>query len=270
MLKNRCNFTGLEQQPIFWNSMIDANNITLRAIMKADIALGNQGGHNCWVRQFKDAMTCFDNEASYKHKLSTYQRLDIPMLRVDIRRRHQTVWREVVGQDLYAFSKKAVTYHNWFAPPMRPDTDPRVPYSMPRYLTLALNSRVMRNVSRFRLRGHSLRYETASYKVSNRSMHTCNQCACGENQDEKHVVFNCTWDAIVHLRHEYNHTFANVQNGDLRSFIHQHHVDTNLLIYMTLEALSVSPNLILRNFFSYNLPNFFSISIFTLTCWMHS
>jgi hypothetical protein len=230
VLKNRCNFTGLEQQPIFWNSMIDANNITLRAIMKADIALGNQGGHNCWVRQFKDAMTCFDNEASYKHKLSTYQRLDIPMLRVDIRRRHQTVWREVVGQDLYAFSKKAVTYHNWFAPPMRPDTDPRVPYSMPRYLTLALNSRVMRNVSRFRLRGHSLRYETASYKVSNRSMHTCNQCACGENQDEKHVVFNCTWDAIVHLRHEYNHTFANVQNGDLRSFIHQHHVDTNKFV----------------------------------------
>jgi len=210
----------------FWNSMINANSITLRAIMKADVALGNQGSDKCWARQFKDAMIGLDNEAYYKQKLSSYQRIDIPMLRVDVRRRQQAVWREVIGQDPFVSSKKAVSYHNWFALPMRPDTDPRVPYSMPHYLKMALSSRVMRNVSRFRLRGHNLRCETASYKDSDKSMRTCNRCACGENQNEKHVMFNCTWDAIVQLRQEYNHIFTNIHDGDLISFIHQHHVDT--------------------------------------------
>ena len=210
----------------FWNSMIDANSGTLRAIMKADVILGNQGSDKCWSRQFKDAITGLDNEVYYKQRLSSYQRIDLPMLRVDVRRRHQSVWREVVGQDPSVSAKKAVTYHNWFALPMKPDTDPRVPYSMPVYLKLALNSRVMRNVSRFRLRGHKLRCETASYKGSDKSIHTCNRCVCGENQDEKHVVFNCTWDAIVQLRHEYEHIFVNNRSNDLTSFINQHHVDT--------------------------------------------
>jgi hypothetical protein len=137
--------------------MIDANSITLRAIMKADVALGNQGSDKCWSRQFKDAMVGLDNEANYKQRLISCLRIDMPMLRVDVRRRHQAVWREVVSQDPSVSARKAVTYHNWFALPMKPDTDPRVPHSMPLYLRLALNSRVMRNVSRFRLRGHKFR-----------------------------------------------------------------------------------------------------------------
>ena len=88
------------------------------------------------------------------------------MLRVDVRRRQQAVWREVIGQDPFVSSKKAVSYHNWFALPMRPDTDPRVPYSMPHYLEMALSSRVMRNVSRFRMKKYqsaSLHHSTSSY-----------------------------------------------------------------------------------------------------------
>jgi len=210
----------------FWNSMIDANSITLRAIMKADVTLGNQGAQNCWARQFKDAMTGLDNEATYKLMLSSYKKIDLPLLRVDIRRRHQTVWSEVVGQDPTGSSKKAVTYHNWFGSHIKPVTDPRVPYIMPHYLKLALNSRVMRNVSMFRLRGHSLRCETDCYKKFDRSLRVCDRCACGEKQDEKHVVFSCTWDAAVQLRNDYRHIFANISDGDLYTFIHQHHVDT--------------------------------------------
>ena len=104
--------------------MIDANSVTLRAIMKADVTLGNQGSNNCWSRQFKGAMTGLDNEVKYKQRLISYQRIDMPMLRVDVRRRHQSVWREVVGQDPSVSAKKAVTDHNWFALPMKPDTDP--------------------------------------------------------------------------------------------------------------------------------------------------
>ena len=32
----------------FWNNMIDANSVTLRAIMKADVILGNQGSDSAW------------------------------------------------------------------------------------------------------------------------------------------------------------------------------------------------------------------------------
>ena len=92
--------------------MIDANSANLRAIMKAGVALGNQGSDKCWSRQFKDAITGLDNEVYYKQRLSSYQRIDSPMLRVDARRRHQSVWREVVGQDPPVSAKKAVAYHN--------------------------------------------------------------------------------------------------------------------------------------------------------------
>ena len=66
---------------------------------------------------------------------------------------------------------------------------------MPVYLKLALNSRVMRNVSRFRLRGPKLRCETASYKGSDKSIHTCNRCVCGENQD----VSRCFVVSVISL-----------------------------------------------------------------------
>ena len=124
----------------FWNSMIEANSATLRSVTKADIELGNQGSDKCWSRQFRDAMIGLGNEANYKQRLISYQKIDMPMLRVDVRRRHQSVWKEVVGQDPSVSAKKAVTYHNWLALPMKPDTDPRVPYSMPLHLKLALNS----------------------------------------------------------------------------------------------------------------------------------
>jgi hypothetical protein len=161
----------------------------------------------------------------------SYQRIDMPMLHVDVTRRHQSVWRDVVGQDPSVSTKKAVAYHNWFALPMKPDTDPQVPYSMPLYLKLALSRRVMRNVSRFRLRGHKLRCETASFKGSDKNMQTCNRCVRGEIQDEKHVVFNCAWDAIIQLRHEYSHIFVNNSSDNLISFTHQHHVDTYKCIH---------------------------------------
>ena len=56
--------------------------------MKADVILGNQGSDKCWSRHFKDAITGLDNEVYYKQRLSSYQRIDLPILHVDVRRRH--------------------------------------------------------------------------------------------------------------------------------------------------------------------------------------
>jgi len=52
---------------------------------------------------------------------------------------------------------------------------------------MALSKSVMRNVARFRIRGHGLKCETGLYGRSpDRSARVCNLCENG--QDEKHVI----------------------------------------------------------------------------------
>ena len=89
--------------------------------------------------------------------------------------------------------KKSVAYHNWFALPERPVSDARAPFVLPEYLKMALSKSVMRNVARFRIRGHGLKCETGLYGRSpDRSARVCNLCENGDYiQDEKHVVISC-------------------------------------------------------------------------------
>jgi hypothetical protein len=56
---------------------------------------------------------------------------------------------------------------------------------------MALSKSVMRNVARFRIRGHGLKCETGLYGRSpDRSARVCNLCEYGDYiQDEKHVIF---------------------------------------------------------------------------------
>jgi len=58
-----------------------------------------------------------------------------------------------------------VAYHNWFALPERPVSDARAPFVLPEYLKMALSKSVMRNVARFRIRGHGFKCETGLYGV---------------------------------------------------------------------------------------------------------
>jgi hypothetical protein len=39
-------------------------------------------------------------------------------------------------------------------------------------------------------------------------------------QDEKHVIFSCI--GIEHLRHQFNHLFGNISEGDSKGFVFQH------------------------------------------------
>ena len=91
------------------------------------------------------------------------RKLNISNLHVDLRFRHQAVWREAHGQDPCPSLKKSVAYHNWFALPERPVSDARAPFVLPEYLKIALSKSVMRNVARFRIRGCGLKCETGLY-----------------------------------------------------------------------------------------------------------
>jgi len=135
----------------FWNRMVDSNSNTLRDVMKADIPLGNYGASNYWTRQMKDAFGDLQNGTVYRSDLLQCRKLNISNLRIDLKFRHQAVWREAHSQDPCFCLKKVVVYHNWFALPERPVSDARAPFVLPEYLKRALSKNVMRNVARFRI-----------------------------------------------------------------------------------------------------------------------
>jgi len=85
--------------------MVDSNSNTLRDVMKADISLGNSGASNCWTRQMKDAFGDLQNGTVYRSDLFQCRKLNISNLRIDLRFRHQAVWREAHGQDPCSFKK---------------------------------------------------------------------------------------------------------------------------------------------------------------------
>ena len=79
--------------------MVDSNSNTLLDVMEADIFLGNSGASNCWTRQLKDASEDLQNGTVYRSDLLQCRKLNISNLRINLRFRHQAVWREAHGQD---------------------------------------------------------------------------------------------------------------------------------------------------------------------------
>jgi len=115
------------------------------------------------TRQMKDAFGDLQNGTVYRSDLLQCRKLNISNLRIDLRFRHQAVWREAHGQDPCSCFKKSVAYHNWFALPEEPVSDARAPFVLPEYLKMALSKSVLRNVARFRIRGQGLKCETGLY-----------------------------------------------------------------------------------------------------------
>ena len=104
-----------------------------------------------YYRQMKDAFGDLQNGTVYRSDLLHCRKLNISNLRIDLRFRHQAVWREAHGQDPCSYFIKSVAYHNWFALPERPVSDARAPFVLPEYLKMALSKNIMRNVPRFRI-----------------------------------------------------------------------------------------------------------------------
>jgi len=69
-------------------------------------------------------------------------------------------------------SNKLATYHSWFAIPF--SGNERMPTTVPRCVHLDLSKNVMRNVSRLRLRAHTLKVEAAAWHEG--GPRVCDQC----------------------------------------------------------------------------------------------
>ena len=71
------------------------------------------------------------------------------------------VWRDAELVDPNTLNNKLATYHSCFAIPF--SRNERMSNYVPRYIHLDLPKHVMRNISRFRLRAHTLKVEAAAW-----------------------------------------------------------------------------------------------------------
>ena len=89
---------------------------------------------------------------------------------------------------------------------------------------------VIRSVARFRLRVHTLRFETATWHST--SSPTCDLCDSDDGvQDEKHVLFHCTHPQMVSLRRKYACLFPLAGSQDVFAFLHQDNNKLHLFLH---------------------------------------
>jgi len=81
---------------------------------------------------------------------------------------------------------------------------------------------VIRSVARFRLRVHTLRFETATCNPISSPTPTCDLCEADDDvQDEQHAIFHCTHTYTVSLRRRYESLFSEARAQDVFTFLHQ-------------------------------------------------
>ena len=108
------------------------------------------------------------------------------------------IWRDAELVDPNMHNNKLATYHLWFA--ILLSRNERMLTNVPRYLHLDLSRQVMRNVSRLRLRAHTLKVEAAAWHEDGSCV--CDQCP-GEDehvQNEVHALLICQYHRVCELR----------------------------------------------------------------------
>ena len=81
----------------------------------------------------------------------------------DLRERHLEFWTSYSDGCPREHNSKILTYNTWCALPPKKALAIRSPYSLPKYMFLDLPQDVVHSVARFRLRVHTLRFETATW-----------------------------------------------------------------------------------------------------------
>ena len=83
-----------------------------------------------------------------------------------------------------------------------------MPINVPRYLHLDLSKHVMRNISRFRLRAHTLKVEAAAWHEDGSCV--CDQCPDEDEhvQNEVHALLICQDHRVCELRKHFCFLFS--------------------------------------------------------------
>jgi hypothetical protein len=82
---------------------------------------------------------------------------------VDLRERHWEYWTPYSETNPREHNSKRSTYHQWCPLPIKRALVTYSPYILAKYMFLNLPRDVIRSTARFRLRVHTLRFETATW-----------------------------------------------------------------------------------------------------------
>ena len=145
----------------FYNSMLCSNSDTVRKVLKGDCALRTRD-NGCWTAQLIKAFEGLRNGEVFKLAVLEGRPVPLNEFVADLRFRHQEVWRAIEGNDPREQPNKLTTYQAWLASPFVKNA--RTAVRVPRYLYLDLSKHVVRNISRFRLRAHTLRVESGLWQ----------------------------------------------------------------------------------------------------------
>eukprot|EP00983_Pelagomonas_calceolata_P126774 1161340-Pelagomonas_calceolata.AAC.1 len=139
--------------------MLRSNSETLRRVLKADLNIPSHSREpSCWNAQVLDAFQGLRRHDSFVQAVRQGTPTPNQEITDDLRHRLRVVWRDVEGVNPWDTSSKLATYQPLFVVPF--------------------DHHVMRNVSRFRLRAHTLKVETAAWDIQN--AHLCDRCPCDE------------------------------------------------------------------------------------------
>ena len=158
---------GHEPLQFFWfwsavklfNIMLNTNSDTLQRVVQADLNLQPRSSA-CWIAQLLSAFQGLRECELYVRAIQTGHANTMQELTADLKHRMKGVWRNAELVDPNTHNNKLATYHSWFATLF--SKNERMPIYVPRYLHLDLSKHVIRNISRFCLRAHTLKVEAAA------------------------------------------------------------------------------------------------------------
>jgi hypothetical protein len=157
-------------------------------------------------------------EYMFNKKLRNCEPIDLNRFVVDLRERHLEFLTPYSDGCIREHNSKFLTY-NCALPPKKALAT-RSPYSLPKYMFLDLPRDVIHSAARFRLRVHTLCFETATWNP--RSSPICNLCEADDDvQDEQHAIFHCTHPHTVSLRRRYESLFSKARARDVFTCLHQ-------------------------------------------------
>jgi len=207
--------------------MLRSNSETLRKVLKADFRIHSREP-SCWTAQILDGFEGMQGCESFKHAVRQGDAISIQEFADALKHRLRAVWSRVDVQDT---SNKLSTYKSLFAVPYPESV--QAPICLPRHLYVDLPQHVLSNVSRFRLRSHRLKVETASWSEENSPV--CDRCPADSIQDEVHALFLCSDAGVCALRRKYAFLFSEVPGFSIEQAFVQHHVSAQVAIDFLLQ-----------------------------------
>jgi len=178
----------------FYNGLLSSNSATLKQALHAGLKLVPRD-KTSWAFDILHAFEGLRGCDTYTQAILQGYSICHSDFTAELRFRMRKVWRDNADMTPQESDNKLVTHHYWFPCPLDLQADSRTheqnggdPLMPPRYLHVGLPKHVKRNVSRFRLREHTLSVKCPIWHGGNC---LCYKCSCVAVQYEVHIPFHC-------------------------------------------------------------------------------